>query len=366
MRITALVKHPEHVTCRYRIAAFRPHLENAGYRLDICGWPRSWLGRLALYHRLRRADVLIVQRRLLRPWLLRLVRGRVRRLVYDFDDAIFFRNSYDARGPDSAGRSRYFTEMVHLADAVVAGNDFLGARAVAGTDPARVQVIPTCVDVARYPIARHDARDGVAQLVWVGSASTIQALEQLGPVLDGLGKTGAGLQLKVICDRSLELRSLPVRFCPWRETSEGAEIAAADIGISWLPDDPWSRGKCGLKVLQYMAAGLPVVANPVGVQAELVRPGETGYLAETPQEWADAIRRLAAEPELRRAMGRAARRLIEAEYHVRVGAARWLDLLDRLCGARVEAVRVAVPAAAREVVAEPADAPVPVAHRITT
>jgi glycosyltransferase involved in cell wall biosynthesis len=250
--------------------------------------------------------------------------------VYDYDDAVFLRNSYSARGHDSAVRSRRFDAMVQQADAVVAGNDFLREQAVAVTAPQRVHVIPTCVNAARYPSAAHAPDGHAVQLVWVGSSSTMRGLERLAPVLNHLGKTVPKLQLKVICDRSLDLQDLPVAFCPWREANEAADIAVADIGISWLPDDPWSRGKCGLKVLQYMAAGLPVVANPVGVQAQMVRHGETGFLAETPAEWHQAIVRLAADASLRRSMGQAGRRALEAEYDVPVGAARWLDLLENL------------------------------------
>jgi glycosyltransferase involved in cell wall biosynthesis len=150
--------------------------------------------------------------------------------------------------------------------------------------------------------------------------------------LEHLGKTIRELQLKVICDRSMTLQDLPVAFSPWQEATEAAEIAAADIGISWLPDDPWSRGKCGLKVLQYMAAGLPVVANPVGVQAQLVRHGETGFLVETAAEWHQAIARLAGDPGLRQSMGNAARQCAVAKYSVPVGAAQWLNVLEHLQG----------------------------------
>ncbi len=330
MRIIALVKDPEHVCCRYRIRAFRAHLERAGHRLDIRGWPALWVSRLLLYRSLHHADALIVQRKLLPCWQLRLIRRRVRWLIYDYDDAVFLRNSYNPRGHASAARSRRFDEMVRCADAVVAGNTFLRAQAVSQTDPTRVQVIPTCVDAARYPLAAHEPGGQVVRLVWVGSSSTIKALERLAPVLDDLGKSERGLQLKVICDRSLTLQHLAVEFSPWREAGEAEAIAAADIGISCLPDDPWSRGKCGLKVLQYMAAGLPVVANPVGVQVDLVRHGETGFLADTPAEWHAAIRRLAADPALRREMGRAGRRLVEARYDVPAGAALWIGLLDGL------------------------------------
>lgn len=332
MRIVALVKSAEHVCCRYRIAAYRDALEQAGHRLEVRPWPSFWLSRVLLYRQLGHADVAIVQRKLLPAWRLRLIRRRVRWLIYDFDDAVYLRNSFHPRGHDSARRSRRFDEMLAHADVIVAGNDYLRKQAVEVAQTARVHVIPTCVDVRRYPVAEHSSGKRLVELAWIGSDHAMQSLEQLTPVLDNLGKMCPGLQLKVICGRSLTLNHLPVRFVSWREATEAEELAVADIGISWLPDDPWSRGKCGLKVLQYMAAGLPVVANPVGIQARLVRPGVTGFLAQTPGEWQEAISRLAADAELRRRMGRAARQMVAAEYDVRIGAARWLGMLDRLQG----------------------------------
>jgi glycosyltransferase involved in cell wall biosynthesis len=330
MQILALVKSAEHVCCRYRLAAFRPFLEAAGHQLELRAWPRFWLSRLFLYRRLPHADVVIVQRKLLPAWQLALLRRRIRWLVYDFDDAVFLHSSYHPYGHDSARRSRRFDDMVAQADLVVAGNDYLRTQAIPAAPSTPVHVVPTCVDVARYPAATHEETRPTVQLVWVGSDNTIKGLERLAPALDEMGKKNSRLELKVICDRSLHLGHLPVRFAPWREATEALEIAAADIGISWLPDDPWSRGKCGLKVLQYMAAGLPVVANPVGLQTRLVRDGVTGFLAETPAEWQQAILRLAGDSALRRAMGRAARERIAREYDVRIGAARWLSLLELL------------------------------------
>jgi glycosyltransferase involved in cell wall biosynthesis len=123
---------------------------------------------------------------------------------------------------------------------------------------------------------------------------------------------------------------MPVIRCPWSEACEGADLAGADIGISWLPDDLWSQGKCGLTVLQYMAAGLPVIANPVGIQAGLVRDGETGFLARTPEDWHEAVARLTADPGLRKRMGLAGRAFVETHYNVTSAADRWLALLDKL------------------------------------
>jgi glycosyltransferase involved in cell wall biosynthesis len=221
-----------------------------------------------------------------------------------------------------------FAALVRAADGVVAGNDFLNVQASRWTAPAKIHTIPTCVEPARYAVAEHWRKGTGVQLVWLGSASTLQGLEKAQPILGQVSRACPGLHLKVVCDRFPRLRWLPILPCPWSEAGESAALAAADIGISWVPDDDWSRGKCGLKVLQYMAAGLPVVANPVGVQAEMVRHGETGFLATTPAQWADAVSCLAHDPRLRRRMGRAGRKRVETAYSVSQGAARWLTLLD--------------------------------------
>jgi glycosyltransferase involved in cell wall biosynthesis len=329
MHWIALVDHPEHVCCRYRLAAFRPFLEQAGHTLELVTMPRHWFSRLRLFQRLRGANV-IVQRRLLAGWQRTLLRRAARRLLFDFDDAMFLRDSYAARGLHDRRRRRRFAGMVRCADAIIAGNTFLAEQAAEWTDERSIQVIPTCVDPDRYPLAEPMRQGDGVELVWVGSSSTLRGLEAIAPLLEKIGRNVPGVRLKLLCDRFVTLRHLPVLPVPWTDVNEATEIARADIGISWLPDDAWSRGKCGLKVLQYLAAGLPVIANPVGVQIDMVRHGETGFLARTPEQWIEAVRRLAEDVELRRRMGRAGRRLVETRYSVAVGAARWIRVLDRL------------------------------------
>jgi glycosyltransferase involved in cell wall biosynthesis len=327
VHLTALVEEPEHVCCRYRVAAFRPLLEQAGHQFDVRPRPRQWWEWFRLARELKHTDAVLLQRRLLQRWQLWLLLRAVPRLYFDFDDAVFLRDSYATRGLQSPGRLRRFAATVRAADLVIAGNDFLAAQAAQFTTPARVHVIPTCVDPARYLMAAHSGQGEGVRLVWVGSSSTLQGLEAIRPLLETLGQSIPGLQLKLICDRFLELTHLPVVPCTWSETTEAAEIAAGDIGISWIPDDDWSRGKCGLKILQYMAAGLPVVANPVGVHPEMVRHGETGFLASTPQDWTEAVRTLAHDPALRRRLGEAGRRRVERDYSVAAGASKWAALL---------------------------------------
>jgi glycosyltransferase involved in cell wall biosynthesis len=139
-----------------------------------------------------------------------------------------------------------------------------------------------------------------------------------------------GLQLRVICNCFPTLASIEVVPRQWSGATEAAEVADADIGISWLPDDPWSLGKCGLKVLQYMAAGLPVIANPVGMNREMVVHGKTGFLAATPSEWSRAVQTLANDPVLRAEMGASGREMVQRQYSVARWAPEFAGLIDRL------------------------------------
>jgi glycosyltransferase involved in cell wall biosynthesis len=328
LHITALVESPEHVCCRYRLAAFRPYWEMAGHRLELKPFPESIWDWFRLEREVRSVDAVILQRKLIQPWQLFLLRKACRKFFYDFDDAVFLRDSYAAKGLWSSRRQRRFTAIVQSADRVIAGNAFLRDQVRHFTNGSISRVIPTCLDPSVYPSAEHRRSGLDVQLAWIGSSSTLYGLERIQPILEKLGQTLPRLQLKVICDRFLHLQHLRVIDCPWSEDTERELLAAADIGISWVPDDMWSRGKCGLKVLQYMAAGLPVVANPVGVQAEMVRHGESGFLAETAEHWIAAIRRLARDPDLRQRMGRRGRHFVETHYHLVEGAARWLSVFE--------------------------------------
>jgi glycosyltransferase involved in cell wall biosynthesis len=314
MKLLALVEEPDHVCCRYRIRAFRPALAEAGWSLTCEGLDRGAFFRSIQLHRARQFDAVILQRKLLPSWQLNALRRASRHLVFDFDDAVLFRDSYSHRSPHSRWRSRRFTQTVCTADTIVAGNDFLADAALrAGASVERVHVIPTCVEPLNYPIAR---QAGTVELVWVGSASTLQGIDQARPLWQELAEAIPGLKLRVICDRFPELFPLPIVPVIWNRETEARELAAGHIGVSWIPDDLWSRGKCGLKVLQYQAAGLPVVANPVGAHRELIRNGETGFFATTAHEWVQAVARLVSDMRLRQKMGLLARRQVESDYSV--------------------------------------------------
>lgn len=331
MRLVALVESENHVCCRYRLAAFRYHFVEAGHQLDILPLPATPFQRLTIGRGLEDAGAVIIQRKLLPRWTVALLRRRVRRLIFDFDDAVWLRDSYSSRGFDDPKRTSRFRAIIRACDLVVAGNEFLAEEARRYTSEDRIIVIPTCVEPTSYPVSSHSQHDE-PQLVWIGSASTLRGLERFTQTLSAVGSSIPGIRLKLICDRFLQIPHLAIDTCAWRQETESGEIAAADIGISWVPDDPWSRGKCGLKILQYQAAGLPVVANPVGVHANMVLDGVTGFTASTTEEWVGAIARLANNSELRRRLGVAGRQQVEIRYSVMAGARVWRSALERLAG----------------------------------
>ncbi|MDW8267154.1 MAG: hypothetical protein RMJ52_17675 [Gemmataceae bacterium] len=243
MHIVGLVDRIDHVCCRYRLRGYEPIWRRAGHSLELLTWDRSWWARCHPGAGLRHADVVVILRKLLPRWQLGLLRRAVRRLVFDFDDAVFLRDSYDRRGTHCPRRRRRFAAAVHASDAVVAGNSFLAAAALQTSGPGRVHVIPTCVEPERYPLAEHRSAGDAVSLVWVGSRSTLQGLEWIRPLLNQVGRACPGVRLKLICDTFLSFEALPTVACRWSEATEAAEIARGDIGVSWLPDDLWSRGK---------------------------------------------------------------------------------------------------------------------------
>ncbi|MEI8064488.1 MAG: glycosyltransferase family 4 protein, partial [Verrucomicrobiota bacterium] len=197
-------------------------------------------------------------------------------------------------------------EILRRATAVIVGNEFLAdyARQFAGN----VTVVPSAVELARY-------RRGAGTTVgWIGSRSTLPYLRPLVPVFQQLGITP-----RVISAGSPDF---PSDFRSWQMETEVDELAQLGIGVAPLPDNPWERGKCAVKILQYMACGLPVVASPVGVQRELVRDGVTGFHATTSTEWRDRLQQLLADAALRQRLGTAGRELVAQCYNVPVVAAR--------------------------------------------
>jgi glycosyltransferase involved in cell wall biosynthesis len=234
--------------------------------------------------------------------------ARVRPAVFDLDDAVFHR---------LGGLERRKTRRIAaLCRHIVVGNQYLADFIDA---PEKTTIIPTVVDVERY--TPRPEPPGPLTLGWTGVASNLRELKPLVPVLAQVCKETGG-RLRIVAEHfdASFLRALPVEFVPWSPENEVTALADVHIGLMPLGDSPYNRGKCGFKLLQYLARGIPVVASPVGANRQIVQPGHNGLLAEGPDEWRDALMTLAGDADLRAAMGRAGRQLVEQRYSIETAA----------------------------------------------
>lgn len=369
-RIVFLSKGRRAASTRYRALQYLPLWRESGWRVSHVRMRGGWRGWLRTLAAARRGDVVVVLRRSPAwPWRWLLQRAARRGggvLVFDFDDAVFVGQRGAGSGladRDGGGRWRVsgggsrtrwgrFAAMLGGCDAVWAGNAYLASTA-RGVVRAGVglAVLPTALEPGDYEPGDYESGDdesrddearddeagggGAMRLVWVGSASTrgylAGAMDGLAAAADRLG----GLALTVVADFELAGRGgLVVENVRWSPVAERAALAGADVGIAPMPDDVWTRGKCGFKVLQYMAAGLPVVASRCGVHPEIVAEGETGLLVAAGDDggWGVAMARLAGDAGLRRRMGAAGRAVVEARYARRVVFAKQLAVVERVWG----------------------------------
>jgi glycosyltransferase involved in cell wall biosynthesis len=336
---------------RFRVLQYVPYLEKAGWRVThrpnfpsryweapplAPRWRsrlRKWAKRLGKLSRRRdifdaaRHDVVFLNRDLWGgevQWEQRLLRSNPR-VIFDFDDAIFL-------GPE---RENHIGWICRHAAWVTAGNEHLAAFARRFTD--RVTVLPTVVEVVRYAPADPPSASVPVRVGWMGSDLSIR--ETLFPHLAMLGRLQRRLDFDFVVV-SRPRRELPPdgglrwRFVEWSPAVEENIARHIDIGLMPLVDDEFQRGKCGLKLLQYMAAALPVVASPIGVNRHIVQPGRTGFLAATEAEWHDALAALIASPALRREMGMNARVFCAEHYSLEAWLPKMLQLFDRVASGR--------------------------------
>jgi glycosyltransferase involved in cell wall biosynthesis len=287
---------------------------------------RGYLRRLAEALRRTSADVIFVYREaaLLGPaWIERLLALR-RPLVFDFDDAIYLADTSQANAWSRRLKSVNKVEAIcRMARHVTVGNEFL--RRYAKDRAREVTVIPSTIDTDVYQV-RPRARNRVPVIGWTGSVTTVPHLMALAPALRRL-RERREFELRVI-GAKVDIEGLAVRCISWRAETEPADLRALDVGLMPLPGDEWSRGKCGMKALQYMGLGIPPVVSPVGVNATIVRDGVNGLYARTEEDWVDRIALLLEDEPLRRTLGQEARRTIEESYSARAHAPRVARILQ--------------------------------------
>jgi glycosyltransferase involved in cell wall biosynthesis len=338
MRVLALVPSIHDISPgqRYRIEQWQGGLAQSGVEITFAafedknlrnvlytrgrwlekgiGISKAFVRRLSTVRKLKSYDLVYVFREAALfgpPIFERMVQRSKVPLVFDFDDAIFVRYRSPANGWLSLLKAPGKTGTIcKLASHVIVGNNYLAEYA--RTFNKNVTVVPTTIDTDTYRV--RSVRETATPVIgWTGSYSTVQHLELLRNVLSELAESER-FRLRVIGPSSYSLEGVEVEVVPWRSQTEAQDLAEADIGVMPLPDDPWSRGKCGCKALQYMGLGIPAVCSPVGMNTELISDGGNGFLANSAEEWKNKLTLLLRSPQLRRKLGMAGRKTVEDRF----------------------------------------------------
>lgn len=313
MRLLGLFEDADGPCARLRFDVYRPFLSAAGVEIATHTIPRGRRDRRSLLRSARDFDVVFWQRRLMNIQDQAYLGRHARRLVFDFDDALPFRERPPFR---SATRRRRFAFALRRADVILAGNAYLGW--LAEQHGARASVLPTTAGTVE-PRTSGEREDRT--LLWVGQAATSVHLPALFPVVADLKRGWPDLRM-IALGAAPGVPGWPTwwEYPTWSEAKEAELLSRATVGLAPLPDDPFTRGKCAARVLRYLAHGLPAVASPVGVQRELAERGGGVLLATEPASWNQAIQMLLGSPDERRRLGVDGVRLVRDSYSA---AALW-------------------------------------------
>lgn len=309
---------------RYRALQYFPYFKTHGWKPEHVTISGGVISVLRALNAARKADVVVLLRKTFPYPVFWLLRKLSKKLFFDFDDAIFCNTD----GTDSKTRMNRFKTTVAACDYVFAGNSYLA-------DTARqfntaVSVIPTSLETKKYT-ASCDKESDVLCLVWIGSSSTRKYLEEILPQLEQACRKVKHLSLKVIADFELQSSDLNIKTIHWREESEALELCKSHIGIAPMPEDNWTKGKCALKVLQYMAAGLPVISSKSGVNADVIDHQINGYLISNHSEWRDVIEMYSKNTDALRRMGDLGQKKVRAEYDIEIVFEKLLRHIERAC-----------------------------------
>lgn len=352
LRVRAFVPYPLETTPsqRFRLEQWAPLLEAHGVSMAFCPFASPGLVKL-LYQRgqnlkkvLNLGQALIAQARqipgagdfdvvvvhrgvsLAGPALLERRLARLTPVVYDFDDAIHLLHTSDAnRAFGWLKFPRKTSEICGLARSVTVGNGYL-AEFAQRFNPD-VTIVPSSVDAKVYTPGPERTHGGRTVVGWMGSSTSQTYLEPFAPLLRRMVQRG--LILRIISDRRPTDFDFPFEWKAWSATTEVGDLRGFDIGIMPLPDTEWARGKCAMKILQYMGVGVPSVGSDLGGNREVITDGVNGLLATSDDEWMEKILRLSQDQALAHRLGVAGRETVLARYSAEVCAQRFAEVLHR-------------------------------------
>jgi glycosyltransferase involved in cell wall biosynthesis len=307
--------------------------QNGGLLAKIHAITESYFIRLSLLFQLHSFDLVFIHREAapagppIVEWAIaKIVRKKI---IYDFDDAIWLTDKTDESPFTRLLRWRSKVGLIcRWSYKVSCGNNYLATYAKQFNND--VIINPTTIDTthSHIPPLVNTKTDEIITIGWTGSHSTLKYLRMIIPPLQALERKYPKIKYLVICDEDADLRLKNKIFRAWNKETEIMDLSTIDIGLMPLPNDAWTRGKCGFKALQYMAMGIPTVLSPVGVNKEIVQSGVEGYWCTSFEEWFDCLEKLILNPAKRSEMGKRGRRKVIDSYSVASNSANFLSLFQ--------------------------------------
>ena len=311
MKIIFLVSRLDQPSTRFRILQNIPELRKVGFNITTNEIPESISARLKLFNSLTSYDIVFLQKKIFKWWTLWYIRRRSKVLIYDFDDAVLFRDS-NAPKFYSLPRLKEFKYTLKHADLVIAGNDYL--KTLSLPFARKVVVIPTGIDTQTYiPKPPSDISYPIT-IGWIGSKPNLIYLKQLIEPINRLYRMTKNFRFKIVCDDFIDGFECPVEKKKWKKEDEVEDIQSFDIGVMPLPDDKWAKGKCALKLLQYMSCSLASVSSTTNVTLPIIKDGVDGFLASTNSQWLEKIKFLLENPDKLKTVGGEARKSIDGKF----------------------------------------------------
>jgi glycosyltransferase involved in cell wall biosynthesis len=325
MRLLCIVEHGDAPSIRLRLKDCLPVYQRLGIETTILTTQRSNISaQIRILRAARQHDVVVLFKTIGFSSLeLTLLRHFNPRIIFDFDDAVMFREQKYEK-PLTGRNFEKFRRTLAICSAAAAGNSFLDSFAEGCG--VRAVILPTSIDLTKYQVKESQSASDGLTIGWVGLSDGLRYLRHIQPALRRLSEKFPGFRLKVVSDKPLELDGVRIQNEPWRMDTEQEQLRSFDIGIMPLWDSVWTRGKCGYKILQYMAVGTAVVASDVGVNGEIISSGENGFVARTENDWVASIATLVENSDQRRAFGMRGRKVVEERFSLERYAARYAEL----------------------------------------
>ncbi|MBW8041640.1 MAG: glycosyltransferase family 4 protein [Planctomycetes bacterium] len=324
MKLLIITNNLRRASFRQRIGTYLDFFRDNGINCEVAKLPAGPLARRKLFKQATDFDGVFLHKKKLNFFDAIWLHRYSKKIIYNFDDAIMY--SDKTPGRNSWSHFIPFRRTVKLADMVITGNSYLAEHTRKFN--RNVKVLPIGLRVNDYKLDCPAKSDNKIRLVWIGSKSTLEYLAELKPALEEVGSCIDNVVLRIVCDDFFDLRNMPVEKRLWSKDTRGVDLATSDIGLAPLPDNRFTRGKCSFKVLEYSSAGLPVIASPIGTNAEYVKNGATGFLVTDTRQWIDRITELIKNPSLRKRMGRQGRAHAE-KFDVSVIGKQLIGLISK-------------------------------------